>query len=52
MKKVISPLGLMASARILSILVITEEGERVFPWKKSLTWLKEAISHSLERRKK
>jgi hypothetical protein len=34
-----------------SILVTTEEVERVFPWKKSLTWLNEAISHSLERRK-
>jgi hypothetical protein len=42
----------MSSTRILSILGTTEEGMRVFPWKKSLTWLKEAISHSLERRKK
>jgi hypothetical protein len=40
MKKVISPLELMASAMILSILGTTDDGERVFPWKKSLTWLK------------
>jgi hypothetical protein len=52
MKKVISLLGIMPSTRILSILVTTEDGERFFHWKKSLTWLKEAISHSLERRKK